>query len=61
MSIFKKTTHLSEIIEESEKNSVTIFIHSNDCNSSSRVETEIIEKLEKSALKPTIYMVTVQT
>lgn len=61
MSIFKKTTHLSEIIEESDKSPVTIFIHSNNCNASSRVENEIIEKLEKSDLKPTIYMVTVQT
>ncbi len=61
MRVFKKTTHLSEIIEQSEKNIVTIFIHSDDCNISDRVATQIENTVKEKSLKPTIYMVTVQT
>jgi bacillithiol system protein YtxJ len=61
MRIFKKTTHLSEIIETSENKPVTIFIHSDDCNSSIRLADQIEKEIKKRNLEPTIYMVTVQT
>ncbi len=61
MRFYKKTTHLSEILEDSEKNTVTIFKYSDDCNSSSRLADEIEKKIEEEKLNPTIYMVTVQT
>lgn len=61
MRIFKKTTHLSEIIEASEKNPVTIFIYSDDCNTSSRLADEIENEVKEKKLTPVIYMVTVQT
>lgn len=61
MSVFKKTTHLSEIIEASDKQTVTIFIHSNNCNASSRIEEQIENEIDRSAAKPTVFMVTVQT
>ena len=66
MSLFRKTTHLSEILEESEKQPVTIFKYSNDCGSSAR----LAEKLKKEMLntecltfgkpEPIIYQITVQ-
>ncbi len=61
MRIFKKTTHLSEILEASEKNCVTIFIYSDDCNSSSRLADIIEKEVEIKKAKTIIYQVTVQT
>lgn len=61
MRAFKKTTHLSEIIEESQTKRTTIFIYSDDCNTSSILADEIEKEVQTKKLKPTIYMVTVQT
>lgn len=61
MRFYKKTTHLSEILEASENGAVTILKYSDDCNSSSRLADNIEKKIEETNLHPTIYMVTVQT
>lgn len=61
MRFYKKTTHLSEILEASEKSVVTILKYSDDCNSSSRLADEIEKKIKDNKLSPIIYMVTVQT
>lgn len=61
MGIFKKTTHLSEIIEQSEKTRVIIFKYSDDCNSSSRLAMQIENFIAERKLQVNIYMVTVQT
>lgn len=52
-----ETTHLSEILEHSEKEPVIIFKYSNNCGSSDR----LLEKLKKEIeSEVTIYLVTVQ-
>lgn len=60
MSDFRTTTHLSEILEESNKQPVVLFKYSSECGSS----TFLYEKLEKKILDKTIiapiYLVTVQ-
>jgi bacillithiol system protein YtxJ len=61
MRLFKKTTHLSSIIEDSEKGVVTIFKYSDDCGTSSRLADKIEKEVADKNLEPTIYMVTVQT
>jgi bacillithiol system protein YtxJ len=61
MGLFKKTTHLSSIIEASEGKTVTIFKYSDDCGTSSRLADKIEKKVNDKNLVPTIYMVTVQT
>ena len=61
MRFFKKTTHLSEIIEASDNGPVTIFIYSDDCISSSRLADQIEEEIKEKNIEPMIYMVTVQT
>jgi bacillithiol system protein YtxJ len=61
MGLFKKTTHLSSIIEASEAKTVTIFKYSDDCGTSSRLADKIEKEVMDKKLEPTIYMVTVQT
>ncbi len=61
MRIFKKTTHLSSIIEDSENKVVTIFKYSDDCGTSSRLADSIEKEVTEHNLQPIIYMVTVQT
>ncbi len=61
MSVFKKTTHLSEILEKSDIDTITIFKYSDDCNTSSRLAADIESKLKDKKLDQVIYMVTVQT
>lgn len=59
MIVFLKTTHLSEILETSEKSKVIIFKYSNNCKSSSDLEQEFSKLLpQKHDLK--IFQVTVQ-
>ena len=57
MPKFWITTHLSEILEESDKQPIIIFKYSNECGSSEVLKT----KLEKKNLSIPIYLVTVQT
>jgi bacillithiol system protein YtxJ len=54
--MFAVTTHLSEILEESEKSPVVIFKYSSECNSSERLKKEFEEK----RLPRRVYLVTVQ-
>ena len=61
MRLFKKTTHLSSIIEDSEGKVVTIFKYSDDCGTSSRLADKIENEIVTRKLEPAIYMVTVQT
>lgn len=61
MKVFKKTTHLSEILESSEHRAVTILKYSDDCNSSSRLADQIESIIKENGFEPIIYMVTVQT
>ncbi|MFZ2522732.1 MAG: bacillithiol system redox-active protein YtxJ [Minisyncoccia bacterium] len=56
---FIETTHLSEIIEGSEKETVAILKYSNDCGSSARLVSEI-EKIASHGKIMPIYLVTVQ-
>lgn len=60
MTIFRKTSHLSEILQESEKGPVMIYKHSLTCGTS----TETYNTIEKSIIEKTIdypvYIVVVQ-
>lgn len=61
MSYFKITTHLSEILEESEKNPLIIFIYSSQCGTSHKLSNELEEKIKDRSISFPIYKVTVQT
>jgi bacillithiol system protein YtxJ len=54
--MFRRTTHLSEILEESEKSPVVVFKYSSECNSSERLKKEFEERRPKHP----IYLITVQ-
>ncbi len=58
--MFLVTTHLSEILESSEKDPVIIFKYSNQCGSSERLKKELEEKIKTGKIKYSIYLVTVQ-
>lgn len=58
--IFKETTHLTEILEESHKSPVIIFKYSNSCGSSDTLKNEIKSRIEKQKIKHTVFLVTVQ-
>jgi bacillithiol system protein YtxJ len=61
MELFRKTSHLSDILETSQKEPVVIFKYSSECGSSSRLK-EALEKAaeENKNLLPT-YLIVVQT
>ncbi len=61
MNKFLETTHLSEILEKSEKNPVIIFKYSRECNSSTRLSLELEKIMDQKKLTLPIYRVTVQT
>ncbi len=61
METFRKTTHLSEIIEASEKSPAIIFIYSNSCNTSAYLEAEIEKNILEKKIKYPVYQITVQT
>ena len=61
MSYLKNTTHLSEILEESNKNPVIIFIYSSQCGTSHKLLNELEEGLREKIISALIYKVTVQT
>lgn len=56
MSIFKKTSHLSEILQKSEVTPVIVFKYSNSCGTSD----ELKNKLETTDSPYPIYLLTVQ-
>ncbi|MFZ2569064.1 MAG: monothiol bacilliredoxin BrxC family protein [Minisyncoccia bacterium] len=56
MSYFRITTHLSEILEESNLQPVIIFKYSSDCGSSA----SLYKKLEEENISYPIYIVVVQ-
>jgi bacillithiol system protein YtxJ len=58
---FKETTHLSDILETSEKTPVIIFKHSSMCGRSSRVETALEDSIMKNQIQAPIFKITVQT
>ncbi len=60
MNYFKETTHLSEMLEESNKYPVIIFKYSSECGTSERLQKEFEENIEKGNLKHQIYLLTVQ-
>ena len=61
MNYFRTTTYISEIIEQSETQSVIIFKYSSECRSSFRLKSKLEKMLEEKTLTPLIYQVTVQT
>jgi bacillithiol system protein YtxJ len=60
MKYFRETSHLSEIIEASEKESVIIFKFSAECASSDRLRNKLEKGLEDKTINSPIYLVTVQ-
>ncbi len=61
MDIFHKTTHVSEILEESDHHAVIIYIHSSNCASSSHVYVDLESRIMDKKLKAPVYLVIVQT
>jgi bacillithiol system protein YtxJ len=60
MKIFRTTTHLSEIIEHSEKEPVIIFKYSNNCGSSDRLSDQLEVNIKKRKINFPVYKITVQ-
>jgi len=60
MDFFRRTTHLSEIIEHSENSPVIIFKYSNECGSSARLKKSLEKRIEERKIRSPIYLVTVQ-
>lgn len=57
---FLETTHLSQIIEESDKHPVIIFKYSNECASSTDLKKKMEFEMSKQKIKSPVYLVTVQ-
>ena len=60
MHYFLETTHLSEIMEASDKEPVIIFKYSSECGSSDRLLTKLEKSIKEKSLKAPVYKVTVQ-
>lgn len=60
MSYFRETTHLSEILDESNKNAVIIFIYSSECNTSSILSDNLEKWIVENNIQTPRYKVTVQ-
>src|SRR4051812_30503884 len=60
MHKFLETSHLSEIIENSENKKVIIFKYSNNCGTSDRLRAELEKKMAEKTLDNPVYLVTVQ-
>ncbi len=58
--IFKTTTHLSEILEESDRQPVIVFKYSSECNTSTVLKKDLEEKITNKELIYPAYLVTVQ-
>ncbi len=61
MSVFNLTTHLSEILEESNKHPVIIFKYSSRCAVSAQIKDDLERASAKQTLTFLVYIVTVQT
>jgi len=60
MNHFKKTTHLSEIIEKSDSGPVIIFIDSSDCNASTAIYQNLKSATKNKTIALPVYLVIVQ-
>ncbi len=60
MEVFKRTTHLSEILQKSEQEEVLIYKNSNNCNTSKEIENILTDAIMKQKITFPVYMVTVQ-
>jgi bacillithiol system protein YtxJ len=60
MDVFKFTSHLSEILESSDREPVVIFKYSNECGTSDMLLEDFLDYIKKKKSYP-IYKVTVQT
>ncbi len=60
MIIFEKTTHLSAIMEKSEKEPVIIFKYSSKCYSSDELKSKLEIAKESGEIKSLIFIVVVQ-
>lgn len=60
MGNFRETTHLSEILEESNKSPVIIFKFSSECGTSERLQKEFEENMDNKKINNPIFLVTVQ-
>lgn len=58
--MFRETTHLSEILEDSENDLITIFKYSSKCGSSDILKDKIKRNIEDGIIAKTIYIITVQ-
>lgn len=61
MGKFLETTHLSEILEKSQKQPVIIFKFSSECGTSSDLKDRLEKEVENGRINSPIYLVTVQT
>lgn len=57
---FKITTHLQDILEDSQKNPVIIFKYSNSCKSSEDLKKNFEKIFSKNKLQNQVYLITVQ-
>lgn len=60
MSLFKKTSYLSEILQASDKEPVIIYKHSNICVTSTNTEIEIAKNINDKIINYPVYIVVVQ-
>ncbi len=60
MIVFEKTTHLSEILEKSEQNSVIIFKHSSKCYQSDVLKDALEKAKNDNKIESIIFLVVVQ-
>lgn len=60
MELFRKTSHLSEILEESEKQKVIIFKYSSECGSSDVLKEKMEKEFQSADIGLAIFIVVVQ-
>ena len=61
MNEFRKTTHLSEILEESSLRPIIIFKYSSECGTSSSLAKKLEDSIRDETINHLIYLVIVQT
>ncbi len=57
---FLTTTHLSEILDASQREPIIIFKYSSECGTSSELKEKFDEAISKNKLNYSVYMVVVQ-